>query len=211
MRESNPRCWIESPASWATRRMRRGASGACRSRCPVFRRRGSRPRAEAFEARRGVEPRSRVLQTLSLPEQRALEQVAGIEPAPSDWQTDARPSSHTCGGADSENRTRSARFGRPALRFEDARGGATRRRRTESNRARSHTERLLHHAQPRSGPARNRTSSDGFGIRSAAMASDPAPRTRIEIVSLDRQSRCNTSRITRQSVLLARIERAGGV
>ena len=35
-----------------------------------------------------------------------------------------------------------------------------------------------------------------------------APRTRIELVSLDRQSSCDTSRITRQFVLLARIERA---
>ncbi len=34
-----------------------------------------------------------------------VEQVAGIEPAPSDWQTDARPSSHTCTRAESRNRT----------------------------------------------------------------------------------------------------------
>ena len=72
MRESNPRCRIESPASWTTRRMRRSASGACRSRSPAFRRRWSRPRAEALEARRGVEPRSTVLQTVLLPEQRAV-------------------------------------------------------------------------------------------------------------------------------------------
>jgi hypothetical protein len=52
--------------------MRHGASGACRSRSPALRRRWSRPRAEAVEARRGVEPRSTILQTVLLPEQRAV-------------------------------------------------------------------------------------------------------------------------------------------
>lgn len=33
------------------------------------------------EARRGVEPRFTILQTVSFPEQRAVEQTAGIEPA----------------------------------------------------------------------------------------------------------------------------------
>src|SRR5882672_5098909 len=97
---SNPRCRIESPASWATRRMRHARSARAkrvagsegrRARCAEavaaggapalparvdraalrFRRRWSRPRAEAFEARRGVEPRSTILQTVLLPEQRA--------------------------------------------------------------------------------------------------------------------------------------------
>ena len=233
MRESNSRCRIENPASWATRRMRharakrvrgpggtegptRGgrcgrrrtsASGACQSRSPAFRRRWSRPRAEAFEARRGVEPRSTILRERDCSRNSApLEQVAGIEPAPSDWQTDARPSSHTCMGAESRNRTGLAALEAQSFALNKPRVGgqtrspsfvedrrrratSTRSRRTESNRARSRTERLLRlgattarlvespgtapgepackagarpSAQPRSGPTRNRTERARF-------------------------------------------------
>ena len=63
------------------------------------------------EARRGVEPRSTILQTVLLPEQRAVGAGSGRH---SSFEPYLR-------GADSESRTRSARFGRPAPRLEDAR------------------------------------------------------------------------------------------
>ena len=125
-------------------------------------------------------------------------------------------------GAESRNRTGLAALeaqsfalnkprmvGRRALRLhgetDNEARASTRSRRTESNRARSRTERLLHlgattarlvespgtapgepackagarpSAQPRGRSARNRTSARGFGVRSATMASDLRRRVR---------------------------------
>jgi len=63
---------------------------------------------------------------------------------------------------------------------------------------------LLPQLGPRGGAAEDRLRLSSMAYTRTA----PAPRTRIELVSLDRQSSCDTSRITRQEVLLARIERA---
>ena len=182
-----------------------------------------------LEARRGVEPRSTILQTVSLPEQRAVGadretrtlavQLGRLTPdlrVTRNGRTRSPPSSKTDNGeqrrpgASGGNRTRATPIPTACSTFE-----LQRQHLVESPGTAPGEPACKAGARPSARPRRAGEESNlvrriwnpfgHHGLRPVA------PRTRIELVSLDRQSSCDTSPITRHSVLLARIERAGGV